>query len=121
VATDDVSFSDKYIFVGLETREGKILRVNKSDISQVDEINTNIKGGCVGTYYDGKNIWGVFNSTPGTMVRINPNTMKSTTFVFRDVEGFPNEIASDSNNLFVSFYTAPSKILKLRAVKTLFY
>lgn len=114
IATDDMAFSPNFVFVGLEkTTKGKILRIQKQNLALINEVNTDIDGGSLGTFYDGKFVWSVFNSAPGKIIRINPESLKYDQFSFGEDENYPNEIAKDANNLFVSFFQSPAKLAKL--------
>ncbi len=113
LATDDTSFSGDYVWVGLESGNGHILKVKKSDLS-INRINTGVSGSSsYGTFFDGKYIWNLCATSPGTLVRINPETLEIYKHDLDTGENLPNEMVTDGQRLFITCYTNPAKIIRL--------
>lgn len=110
--TDDISFSGDYVWIGLETSSGYILKIAKSDLS-ITRVNTGTASQSYGTYFDGKYIWNMHNSTPGVLSRINPETLEIYKMSLLTGENSPNEmVIADGQRYFISCYLNPSKVIR---------
>lgn len=110
IATDDLTIAGDYLYVGLEATTGMIVKVKKSDLS-LENISTGQTVACYGTYFDGEYIWGVYNSSPGNLVRIDPTTSEINTYTFDSGENSLNEITSNGSRFFVTTWTSPAKVI----------
>lgn len=112
--TDDLAFVGDYIWVGLEADNGYILKIKKSDLS-ITRINTGISASSsYGLFFDGSYIWNcIYTTTPGTILRINPETNEIYSFQLEAGETNPNEIVSDGQRLFITCYNNPAQIIRL--------
>lgn len=110
-ATDDFSFAGNYVYVGLETTSGEILRIAKNDLSSIEKIVTGIESACYGTFYDGTSIWALFATSPGKMAKINPETLAVD--VIELEYDWCNELVRNGDVLFITFYLTPAVIARL--------
>ena len=109
VITDDSAFTTNYVWYGSETT-GNVIRVLKSNLSSQTVIHTLVGASCWGVYYDGTFIWSVYETSPGTAVRIDPVTLYLTTFTFQStpiLQDYSNEVLGDGTSLFFAGYTNP--------------
>jgi hypothetical protein len=112
--TDDFAMTKDYLYVGLETKydhdkSGVIYRISTNDISKIYPINTGIKGGveqgsgkCFAVQYCLGYVWALFNSSPGTLTRIDPVSLDFKNFQLE--HNSPNEISTDGRRLFITFW-----------------
>ncbi len=108
--TDDLTFSGDYVYLGPENTTSKsILRVNKSTLA-IEHIYTNISAASYGVFFDGRYIISLHNTSPGTMVRLDPQTLEVKTFTFPTGANSPNEVTTDGQRYFVTFYLSPAQI-----------
>ncbi len=110
IATDDFAIVGDYLYVGLETTNGIIVRVKKSDLS-LERIDTGQSVANYAVYYDNEYIWAAYASSPGTLVRINPSTLEVSSYTFDTGENVLNEIVSDGQKLFVTCWLNPAKVM----------
>lgn len=111
--TDDIALVGDNLWVGAENTEGNIYVIKKSDLSLSTTIATGVTAVCYATFFDGKYVWALFNTSPGTLVRIDPETNVIYKTLLATGENAPNEMATDGQRLFVSLYTSPAKIVRL--------
>ena len=108
--TDDSAFTDDYAWYGSETT-GNIVRFLKSDLSSQTQILTAIGPPNYGVYNDGTYLWSVYGTSPGTAIRVDPNTLALATFVFPSgstpAQNATNEVLSDGTHLFFTGFTSP--------------
>jgi hypothetical protein len=117
-ATDDFGITDKYMFVGTESKasepaNGTIYRISKTDLTSVFPIATGTKSGtgeCYGVTYDGKWVWAIFNTNPGTITRIDPVSLQFTNYKL-DYSS-PNEIVSDGKRLFITYWAQDPGVIQ---------
>jgi hypothetical protein len=113
IFTDDFAMTDSYIFGGLESDyhssySGTIFRISQNDITQIYGIATGTKGGsglagnCYGVQEAIGYIWAIFNTTPGTLTRIDPVSLQFKNY--RLDYNSPNEIISDGKRLFITYW-----------------
>lgn len=110
--TDDFCFAGDYIWLGLEALTGSILKVKKSDFT-FTTITTGLLTQCYGTYFDGWYVWAVYNTSPGTLIRVDPETHEIYKKVLETGENISNEIVSDGQRLFVTCFLSPAKVIRL--------
>jgi len=109
-STDDSAVTENYYFIGSEV-SGNITRINKSDLTSQTSVNFGITDSCYGIYYNSSispYVYAVFNSNPGKMVRFNPDTLDYETYTTPNI--YPNEIISDEQKLFITYWQNPSKV-----------
>ena len=106
--TDDSAFTTSYIWYGSEIT-GNIVRVLKTNLSSQTRILTGVGYPNWGVWNDGTFLWSVYDTTPGTAVRVDPNTLALSTFTFPSGLGqnASNEVLSDGTYLFFTGYTSP--------------
>ncbi|MCL5410438.1 MAG: hypothetical protein M1324_01135 [Patescibacteria group bacterium] len=109
--TDDLTNVGDYIYAGLEATTGIIVRVKKSDLS-LTRIATGQTTSNYGVYYDSQYVWGAYNSAPGNLIRIDPDTLFVNTFTFGTGENYLNEVLSDGQKLIATCWLSPAKILR---------
>jgi len=109
--TDDFAVTNKYIFTCFENKSGIIYRTDKENLF-VNKINTGIFAPCFGLYFDGNNIWAVYDTSPGQLVGINPDTLKVSRYDL--TESHPSEILSLKDSLFITFWESPAKIMRVK-------
>lgn len=110
--TDDHAFAGEYLWVGLETSSGFLLRIKKSDLS-ITRVNTGNGSQSYGVFFDGKYIWNTHNTTPGRLTRINPETVEIWAHTLDTGENQPNELITDGQRYFISTYSSPGRILRM--------
>lgn len=110
--TDDFCFAGDYIWLGLEALTGSILKVKKTDFT-FTTINVGLLTQCYGTYFDGWYVWAVYNTSPGTLVRIDPETHEIYKKVLEAGENASNEIISDGQRLFITCFLSPAKMIRM--------
>jgi hypothetical protein len=109
IATDDLCFTNDYVWVGFESGNKDVLKVAKSDLTST-RIEIMRGSACYGTYYDGTWVWAVYSGTPGYIVRIDPVTNIAYSYVFDGNN--PNENAFHAGFLFTTTYEVPFKLYK---------
>jgi hypothetical protein len=109
VLTDDSCFTSEYVWYGSED-SGNIIRVDKSTLASQTVISTGIGAACFGTYFDGSFIWACFNSSPGKIVRIDPNTLAAVTYQLGPRQDSPNEIWGLGGSLCFAFWQNPALV-----------
>jgi hypothetical protein len=111
--TDDFCFAGDYVWAGRETTTGLIYKIKKSDFT-FTTVSTGVAAQCYGTFFDGKYVWALFNTSPGQMVRIDPETHEMYKHTFATGENAVNELCTDGQRLFVSCFLFPiSKVIRL--------
>ena len=110
--TDDFCFAGDNLYCGVETTSGNIFVINKITWTS-STIATGVAAECFGTFFDGKYVWAVFNTSPGTIVRIDPETKNVYKFTLSSGENTPSEIISDGQRFFITSYINPSKVTRL--------
>jgi hypothetical protein len=110
--TDDMTFAGDYVWIGLETSSGYILKILKSDLS-ITRVNTGSASQSYGVHFDGDFIWNLHNSTPGVVTRIDPNTTEIWKMTLATGENSPNEYVTDGQRHFFSCYLEPSKVIRM--------
>jgi hypothetical protein len=106
--TDDSAFTAAYVWYGSETT-GNIVRVLKTNLSSQTRILTVVGPPNWGVWNDGTFLWSIYGTTPGTAVRVDPNTLALATFTFPSGLGqnSSNEVLSDGTYLFFTGFTIP--------------
>jgi len=107
IATDDFAIVGDFMWVGLETTNGRILKIAKADLSII-AVETARTVACWGVFYDGTSVWCAYSGTPGSLVQIDPSD--NTVTVYDNLANALNEIVFSGNSLFVSSYLVPAKI-----------
>jgi hypothetical protein len=110
--TDDFCFAGDNLYCGVETTSGSIYVINKITWTS-STIATGVAAECFGTFFDGKYVWAVFNTSPGTIVRIDPETKNVYKFTLSSGENTPSEIISDGQRFFITSYINPSKVIRM--------
>lgn len=108
--TDDFALAGDHLYLGQEDASGIVVRVMKKDLSVIDQIDTGVAAVNYALAFDGRYVWSLSQSTPGTMVRIDPVTLEI--HKFGGMTNSPNEFASDGSRIFLSHFAAPSKITR---------
>jgi hypothetical protein len=111
--TDDLCSVGDYIFVGLESSNGVILRIKKSDLS-ITRLATTMASSCYGTFFDGRYVWGLYATTANKLVRIDPTNLECVIYNFLYNSSFvsPNEMFTDGQRFYVTGFTSPAKIAR---------
>jgi hypothetical protein len=111
--TDDLCSVGDYIFIGLETSNGVILRIKKSDLS-ITRLATTMASSCYGTFFDGRYVWGLYATTANKLVRIDPTNLECVIYNFLYNASFvsPNEMFTDGQRFYVTGFTSPAKIAR---------
>jgi hypothetical protein len=87
---------------GLDLRNGG---VDKNDLHNVFPISTGPKSGdglCYAVAFDGTWIWAAFATSPGTITRIDPNSLTYQNYALEF--STPNEIVFDGKRLLVTYW-----------------
>jgi hypothetical protein len=112
--TDDLAFTSNYFWVGLETAGSNgncnISRILKTDLTSRTLIDTGISNSCYAVYYDGTSIYAVFNTMPGTLIKMDPTSLASTTYQFSRGLDASNEIQKYNDIFLFTFFTSPSLV-----------
>jgi len=110
IITDDSTFTSLYVWYGSEL-SGNIIRVLKSNLSSQTVISMGVGASCYGAYFDGTYIWGIFNTSPGKLIRIRTTDLSLYTFTFDPGQDYPNEMLQDTNGTFYfTFWQDPAKV-----------
>jgi len=118
IATDEFAFSDRYMFIGLETTihdqlSGAIFRIDTSDVTHPPYIiETGAKGDvnstgdyngqCYAVQENDNYIWALFATLPGILTRIDPVSLSVQNYQLE--HNIPNEISWDGKRLFITFW-----------------
>jgi hypothetical protein len=110
--TDDPAFSGDYVWVGLETASGYVLKILKSDLT-ITRVNTGTASASYGVFFDAGYIWNLHATSPGVLTRIDPGTNEIWKHTLPSGENNPNElIKADGQRYFLSLYTTPTKVTR---------
>ncbi len=114
IFTDDMAITSTHLFLGNEVTTGtNLLRVNKTALSTYETITTDIRQSCFAAYYDGEYIWAVFNTSPGTLIRLDPVGLSQCHYIFATGNG-TNEVVSDGQRLYLTtFGDDPAKVIRI--------
>lgn len=99
----------EYVFTSLGTLT--VARV-ESDLSAVDYFTfPSIQATCFGCIYADNALWILADSTPGHIIRVDPETLQASIYTTPTGEGRPNELLWDKKNFYVSFWQDPAVVV----------
>jgi hypothetical protein len=112
--TDDIASVGDYLFVAREAAAQQLIRANKTDLTtEVMRVPGIPSNSAFALHFDGTWIWVGLNSTPGTLVRVDPHSGQGAFHTLASGEDGANEILSDGKRLFVTFWLSPAKVKRL--------
>lgn len=111
---DNQSFFGDYFWVPLFNSDSdtNILKVAKSNLS-ITRINTGLPYPDYTVFTDSQYVWRALGSAPGTIQRIDPNTLSMYSMTLETGEDIPSDIVSDGTHLFIGLDTSPAKLIRL--------
>ncbi len=116
--TDDMVLLGDYVYCGMEyifNTPGQltIAKANRSNLSDVKYFTfPAIIGSTYGLYSDGKYLWILAATTPGYIIRVDPETLLTNIYQTPTGEEVPNEILTDTKNYYVAYWGNPAKVAK---------
>jgi hypothetical protein len=115
--TDDLDVGlDEWVIAGCEggSSPGALVRFAKSDLSLQKAAYPGLGVQCFGVYSDDGSAWAVFNTSPGKVLRIDPNTMAFSIFSSSEFSHL-NEIWRYGGKWYCTCWENPTKILGIPA------
>lgn len=112
--SDDIAVAPDYVYAVLEgPTQYRILKVKKSDwtYSYIDPQISATGFGCIYNHYDDC-IYVVYDTTPGSYIKINQKTGEMGYHVCPSGINSLNELQFDEYRMFYTTWTSPAKIIR---------
>jgi len=113
--SDDIAVAPDYVYGVLEgPPQYKILKVKKSDMSYTYiDPGIAVSGyGCIYNPYD-RCVYTVYNTNPGSYIKINDSTGEMRLFTAPTGIGGMNELQFSEYNMWHTTWTTPAKVIRL--------
>lgn len=116
--TDDLTIVGDYVYIGMEYIYNTvdtltIARAKKNSLSTVDYLTIpTIKGSCYGMIYEGQYLWCLAATSPGNIIRINPETFVADIYTTPAGEEIPNEYLFNGKNHYFTYWQSPAKVAR---------
>lgn len=110
--TDDFTLVGGNMWCGVEATTGVITIIDGVAWTS-STISTGVLASCYAVKYLGKYVYALYNTSPGTVVRIDPETKEVWKFTLQSGENSPNEITSDGQRLILTTFQSPSKVIRM--------
>ena len=111
---DDTALVGDYVWCAVESpSDGDVVRILKSNLATQYRFNLGHSDPHYGVFYDGRDVWALAASSPGTLYRINPDTFDVSLVTLASGENNPNEIATDGQRLFITCWQSPAKLIRV--------
>lgn len=118
--TDDFDFAGDNIWFGVENSAGLLRITAKSDLSTTT-LATGVLASCYAVKYYKDYIWALFNTSPATIVRVDPRTREIYKFNLATGENVANEMTGDAQRMFFSTFATPRKLIRIAPSQALTY
>lgn len=112
--TDDgIALTGDWAYCGLEGGTPKLWKVQKSSLTNRIAVPGYGTGSFYGVFFDGEYVWACMSSSPGTILRIDPNDDSISEIQLATGEDDPNEMAFDGQGrMFITTFQSPAKVIR---------
>lgn len=119
--TDDLVYLKGKLFLGMEyifntPAALTIAMIDRYNLSSVQYLTfPTLVGSTYGVFTDGKYVYFLVATTPGHIVRLDPETMITNIYDTPAGEDIPNELLYDGKNYYLAYWLSPAKIARYDA------